>query len=187
MSGADGARKAASRFSNALRYRDAGDPGQVYFTPAYILDPVRVALGGTIGLDPCTTADNPVGAEQFYCPPQDGTRLPWTAATVFVNPPYGKARIPWVRRCVAAAMAGARVVLLMPAATDTQVAQQALREAGEVVFLRGRVKFGVLRPNRRQAAASHPSALFGWNTDLAPCAHLGVHLPLAKPVETRLF
>lgn len=38
---------------------------------------------------------------------------------------------------------------------------------------RGYFGVGVLRPNRRQQAASHPSALIGWNTDLAACAALG--------------
>jgi hypothetical protein len=47
------------------------------------------------------------------------------------------------------------------------------------VFVRGRLKFGTLRPNRRQQAASHPSALIGWNVDLTPCAGLGLHVPLA--------
>lgn len=42
-----------------------------------------------------------------------------------------------------------------------------------MVLIRGRVKFGVLRKNGRQEAASHPSALIGWNVDLTPCAHLG--------------
>lgn len=35
-------------------------------------------------------------------------------------------------------------------------------------------RFGVLRPNRRQVAASHPSVLIGWNTDLVACSALGV-------------
>jgi hypothetical protein len=35
------------------------------------------------------------------------------------------------------------------------------------------LKFGTLRPNRRQHAASHPSALLGWNVDLLACADLG--------------
>jgi hypothetical protein len=178
---------ARTRFSNALRNRPGDDPAQVYLTPGYILGPVREALGGVIGLDPCTTAANPAGAERFYCPPADGTRLPWDAATIFVNPPYGQARVPWVRRCISAALAGSAVVLLIPAATDTQVFQQALGDAGEIVFVRGRVKFGTLRPNRRQTAASHPSALIGWNTDLTPCARLGVRAPLARPADPRLF
>lgn len=166
---------AGHRFSNALRYRAPDDPAQTHLTPAYVLEPVRAALGG-IELDPCTLPDNPVGAERFYALPDDGLSLPWAAASVFVNPPYGKAREPWARRCIAAAAAGARVVLLMPAATDTRIFQAAFSTAEEVVFVRGRVKFGVLRPNRRQVAASHPSALIGWNVALAECAHLGLRV-----------
>jgi hypothetical protein len=79
-----------------------------------------------------------------------------------------------VRRCIQAGADGRQVVLLIPAAIDTRIFQEALAAATAVVFIRGRVKFGVLRPNRRQAAASHPSALIGWNVTLTPCAHLGL-------------
>lgn len=47
------------------------------------------------------------------------------------------------------------------------------------VFLKGRVKFGALRANRRQEAASHGSALFGFGVDLEPLVDLGA---IAKPV-----
>ena len=164
---------ATHRFNNALRYRDESDPAQVAITPAYILDPVREALGGTISLDPCTEPENPTGAERFYTPPQDGGALPWDADSVYCNPPYGRARERWVDRCIRAGLDGARVVLLMPAHTDTRCFQHAARMADDVLFVRGRVKFGVLRPNRRQAAASHPSALLAWNVRLDACAHLG--------------
>src|SRR5690606_11553835 len=97
-----------------------------------------------------------------------------------------KARERWVDRCIAAGSDGRRVILLMPAATDTRIFQRAMASATAVVFVKGRLKFGVLRPNRRQVAASHPSALIGWNTDLSPCAHLGSlvalrSLPAAAP------
>lgn len=118
-------------------------------------------------------------AVRFYCPPADGAAEPWDADSIFVNPPYSKARERWVRRCVEAAYAGSSVVLLVPAATDTRIFQFALSTASEVVFIRGRVKFGTLRPNRRQEAASHPSALLGWNVDLASCALLGVRIRVA--------
>jgi DNA N-6-adenine-methyltransferase (Dam) len=166
-------RSAATRFSNELRYRPGDHPSQCQLTPAYALDPVRETLGGVIGLDPCTTADNPVGALRYICPPADGAAEPWPARTIFVNPPYSKARERWVRRCAQAGADGSRVILLIPAATDTRIFQDALKTASAMVLIRGRLKFGVLRPNRRQAAASHPSALIGWNTGLAPCAHLG--------------
>lgn len=171
-------KSAATRFSNDLRYRPEDHESQCQLTPAYVLDPVRVSLGGEIGLDPCTTADNPARAGRFYCPPADGAAEPWDADSIFVNPPYSKARERWVRRCTEAGLAGSSVVLLMPAATDTRTFQDALETASAVVFIRGRVKFGVLRDNRRQAAASHPSALIGWNTDLEPCSLLGLRLPV---------
>lgn len=164
---------ASHRFNNDLRYRDATHPQQTQLTPEYVLGPVRQALGGLIELDPCTLADNPVGADRFYTADDDGLSQPWEATTIFVNPPYGKAREPWVERCIAAAANGSSVVLLMPSHTDTRIFQRAMKSAAGVVFIRGRVKFGTLRPNRRQEAASHPSALIGWNVDLAPCAPLG--------------
>ena len=169
-------RQAAHRMSNALRYRPEDHENQCQMTPGYVLEPVRKAFGGSIELDPCTSSDNPVGAERFYCPPLDGANLVWDAGTIFVNPPYSKARERWVRRCIQAGSAGSSVVLLIPAATDTRIFQQAVSTSSGVVFIKGRVKFGVLRPNRRQAAASHPSALIGWNTDLSPCAELGLLL-----------
>jgi hypothetical protein len=171
---------AAHRFSNDLRYRGETHPQQTQLTPEYVLDPVRQALGGSIDLDPCTLESNPVGADSYYYPPMDGCELPWGCGSVFVNPPYGKARERWVEKCIAAAADGARVVLLIPAATDTRIFQRALGTASAVVFVKGRLKFGVLRPNRRQVAASHPSALLGWNTTLTPCAHLGQRVVLRE-------
>lgn len=170
---------AGTRFSNALRYRPEDHPNQCQLTPSYVLGPVTESLGGIIDLDPCTLPDNPVGASRFYCPPDDGAVLPWDASTIFVNPPYSKARERWARKCAEAAAAGSRVVLLMPAATDTRIFQEAVSGADAIVFVRGRLKFGVLRENRRQAAASHPSAIIGWGTDLAPCSRLGFRIGLS--------
>lgn len=170
-------RSAAHRFSNDLRYREGSHEMQRQLTPPYVLGPVRLALGG-IGLDPCTEPDNPTGAERFYTVVDDGLVAPWSGPdwrpTVYVNPPYGKAREPWVERCVEAGERGQRVVLLIPSHTDTRTFQKALPSTSGVVFIKGRVKFGVLRANRRQEAASHPSALLGWNVDLTPCRALGL-------------
>jgi hypothetical protein len=142
-----------------------------------------VTVRSGIGLDPCTEPDNPLGAGRFYTIADDGLAKPWRGAdwlpSVFVNPPYGKAREPWVTRCAGAGLAGQRVVLLMPSHTDTRVFHLALSTAGAVVFIQGRIKFGALRPNRRQVAASHPSVLIGWNVDLEPCRTLGTVLSLS--------
>lgn len=168
-------RVAAHRFNNDLRYGEATHDRNTQLTPRYVLNPVRIDLGG-IGLDPCTEPSNPTGAIVFYWATVDGLTMPWSrpdwTPSVFVNPPYAKAREPWVERCIAHG-AHQRVVLLIPAATDTRIFQRAAETADALVFIRGRLKFGVLRPNRRQVAASHPSALIGWNVDLSACAKLG--------------
>lgn len=169
---------AASRFDNEKRRRPEHHARQAMLTPGYILEPVRRLLGG-IELDPCTEPDNPTRATGFYCLPQDGCVLPWDARTVFCNPPYGEVRDRWVDRCIAEAGRGVRIVLLMPAATDTRIFQKAFTSCTTCLFIQGRVKFGVLRENRRQEAASHGSALFGFGLDLEPLADLGV---IAKPI-----
>lgn len=182
MSGATRPSAAAFRFNNDLRYRAEDHENQTQLTPGYVLGPVRSALGG-IELDPCTLPDNPVGAERFYALPVDGAEQTWDAATIFCNPPYGKARERWVEKCIAAGQEGSRVILLIPAHTDTRVFQRAQPTTSHVVFIKGRVKFGVLRPNRRQVAASHPSALLCWNVeDATPLAVLGLVVPTAKDV-----
>jgi hypothetical protein len=164
---------AAHRFNNDLRYRGDEHPNQVQLTPPYALEPIRAALGGTIGLDPCTEPDNPTGAERFYALPVDGAEQPWDAASIFVNPPYSKAKERWVLRCIEAGEAGARVALLIPAHPDTRIFQKALRSADAVVFVKGRLKFGVKRDNGRQKASSHPSAILTWNCDVEALRPLG--------------
>ena len=177
--------RAATRFNNELRYRGGDHQMQRQLTPGYVLAPVVESLGGDIGLDPCTEPDNPTGAERFYTVEDDGLTLPWDAGSIFVNPPYSKAREPWVDRCIAAGAAGAMVALLIPAATDTRVFQRAIASASSLVLIKGRVKFGVLRSNRRQEAASHPSALIGWNVDLATCSGLGTVVDLSAAARLR--
>lgn len=163
---------AAHWFDNQKRRRPDHHARQAMLTPAYVLEPIRHLLGG-IGLDPCTEADNPTGAAAFYHLPQDGCALPWNAKTVFCNPPYGEARDRWVIRCIDEAT-NKKICLLIPAHTETRIFQLALRACVSVLFVNARLRFGVLRENRRQEAASHGSAVFGFGVDVAPLAGLGV-------------
>lgn len=163
---------AAYRFDNEKRRRPDSHARAAMLTPAYLLEPVRRLLGG-IGLDPCTDPDNPTRAEMFYHLPDDGCLLPWDAGTVYCNPPYGEARNRWVERCI---LEGQRrkVCLLIPSHTETKIFQTALTACVSVLFINARLRFGVLRENRRQEAASHGSALFGFGVDVSPLKSLGV-------------
>ncbi len=167
------------RFDNAKRRRAENHSRQRMLTPEYILSPVKELLGG-IGLDPCTEPDNPTHARKFYCPPQDGCELPWNVTSVFCNPPYGEARNRWVERCIEEGH-HRKVVLLIPSHTETKIFQRALLACSSVLFVRARLRFGVLRANRRQQeAASHGSALFGFGIDLSSLHELGVPMKRAR-------
>lgn len=165
---------ASHRFDNEKRRRPDHHARQAMLTPNYVLEPIRDLLGG-IGLDPCTEPDNPTRAEQFYCLPQDGCALPWDAASVFCNPPYGEARNRWVEKCIKVGM-HTPVVLLIPSHTETRIFQAAIRHAQTVLLCQARLRFGVLRENGRQEAASHGSAIFGFGVDLTPMRELGAVL-----------
>ena len=160
---------AAHRFDNAKKYRSDLHERQAMLTPSYVLEPIRSVLGG-IDLDPCTEPDNPTKAARFYCLPGDGCSLPWDADRIFVNPPYSAAKDRWVNRCLAEGATGRKIVLLIPAHTETRTFQTALAGCRTVLFVRARLRFGVLRDNGRQEAASHGSAIFGFNVDLSPLA-----------------
>ena len=159
--------EASHRFDNAKRRRGGNHDRQRMLTPAYVLEPIRGLLGG-IGLDPCTEPDNPTGAKKFYALPQDG--------------PYGEARNRWVARCIASGDERP-TVLLIPSHTETQTAQLALRECTSVLFVQARLRFAVVRANRRLEAASHGSMLLSFGVDLTPLADLGT--VFGSPVATR--
>ena len=173
--------EASHRFDNAKRRRGGNHDRQRMLTPAYVLEPIRCLLGG-IGLDPCTEPDNPTGAKKFYALPQDGLELSWESRSVFCNPPYGEARNRWVARCIASGDERP-TVLLIPSHTETQTAQLALRECTSVLFVQARLRFAVVRANRRHEAASHGSMLLSFGVDLTPLADLGT--VFGSPVATR--
>ncbi len=165
---------AEHRFDNAKRRRPEHHARQAMLTPAYVLEPARCALGGSIDLDPCTDPDNPTRALRYFTLPDDGAAMPWDARSIWCNPPYGEARVRWVRRCIESGK-WCPVLLLIPSSTETRIAQEALAACCGVLFIKARLRFGVLRENRRQEAASHGSMLLGYGAvDWGPLADLGV-------------
>lgn len=140
-------------------------------TPGVVLDAIRDGMGPIL-LDPCTTDENPVGAQFFISPGPanvvgklgtDGLREDWWAwdsgGLVFVNPPYGRELPAWVDKGRAEADYGCEILMLVPARTDTKWFQTAMFDA--VCFWRGRLKFkGAKNP------APFPSALLYWGEQM---------------------
>lgn len=106
-------------------------------TPQEFFD--RLNLVFHFDLDPCSTARN-AKCLRFFTRTEDGLSRDSTG-TVFMNPPYGHQIRHWVRKAYESSLAGATVVCLLPARTDTSWFHEfCLR--GRIEFIRGRLKFG---------------------------------------------
>lgn len=138
-------------------------------TPESFLELVRQV--GPIALDPCTVAENPTGAANWFSPEEgyDGLEACWRTAQfdrgtgisrpgiVYVNPPYGRELPRWMSKCTIEAILGAEILALVPARPDTRWFQSAARSATAVLFWSGRIKF-----RGAKAHAPFPSAVFYW-------------------------
>lgn len=90
--------------------------------------------------DVCATAEN-AKCGKFYTKEQDGMKQDWRGVC-WMNPPYGKEIGKWMEKAYTESRtAGATVVCLVPARTDTAWWHDYAMK-GNITFLRGRLKFG---------------------------------------------
>lgn len=106
-------------------------------TPKELFDKLNAEF--VFDLDVCATSEN-AKCSAFFCPDDDGLAQDWGERVCWMNPPYGKAISQWMLKAYQASQAGATVVCLVPARTDTNW-WHSFAAKGEVRFLRGRVRF----------------------------------------------
>ena len=97
---------------------------------------------GPFDLDPCATPHNTKCAN-FYTAAENGLNKSWQGHTVFVNPPYGRGIEDWIKKGYEEAQdPDTKVVMLIPARTDTKYWHNYVMKAEMVFFIKGRLKFG---------------------------------------------
>ena len=106
-------------------------------TPQWLFDQLAEEFGG-FDLDPCATDLN-AKCERYFALADDGLAQKWTGK-VYMNPPYGRGIDLWMKKAYEASLAGALVVCLVPARTDTAWWHDYAAH-GDVRFLRGRLHF----------------------------------------------
>jgi phage N-6-adenine-methyltransferase len=129
-------------------------------TPRALFAGLDAEFGFT--LDVCALPGNAKCA-RYYTPEDDGLAQPWHGVA-FCNPPYGRKLIHWIRKAAESARAGATVVCLFPARTDTSWFHDIIVPNAEVRFLRGRLYFGPGEDLR----APFPSAVAIFRPPLGP-------------------
>lgn len=101
-------------------------------------------------VDVCALPEN-AKCRNYYTPEMDGLRQKWEGVC-WCNPPYGRKIGDWIKKASESAEAGATVVMLLPARTDTKWFHEYVYGRTEIRFVRGRLKFG-----GSQNAAPFPS------------------------------
>ena len=107
-------------------------------TPQGVFDDLNQEFNFT--LDPCSTHENAKCAKH-YTNEDDGLNQDWSQDSVFMNPPYGRVISNWMQKAYESSQAGATVVCLVPARTDTRWFQDYALN-GKIHFVKGRLKFG---------------------------------------------
>jgi phage N-6-adenine-methyltransferase len=109
-------------------------------TPQWFFDELNREFA--FNLDVCALPEN-AKCPRYFTPEVDGLSREWTG-TCWCNPPYGREICRWMQKAYEASQAGATVVCLLPARTDTAWFHEYAMK-GEMRFVRGRLKFGDAR------------------------------------------
>ena len=123
---------------------------QDWESPQYLFDGLNAEFG--FDRDLCATPEN-AKCREFFTPDDDALVQRWEGVC-WMNPPYGRGIERWMKKAFESAQAGATVVCLIPARTDTKWWHDYVMKADEIRFLRGRLKFG-----NSKNSAPFPSAV----------------------------
>ena len=132
-------------------------------TPKDFFDKLNEEFNFT--LDPCCTKESAL-CKKYFTPEDDGLKKSWGGEVVFCNPPYGKEIKVWVKKCYEESLEGTKIVLLIPARTDTTYFHDYIYGKAEIRLIRGRLKFidlNSLVPKEKWTSAPFPSMLAIFN------------------------
>jgi len=119
-------------------------------TPQPFFDELDAEFGFTLDV---AAAHGNQKCERYFTRWEDGLKQDWGEEVCWCNPPYGRVIAKWVRKAWESAQAGAMVVMLVPARTDT-IWWHDYCVKGEIRFIRGRLTF-----SGAQEKAPFPSAV----------------------------
>lgn len=131
----------------ATDVRDRATTEQDVGTPLALIEAVQKRLG-KIELDLASTEELAV-VSSFISPAQESLSMPWHQighlkhrpnGWGWLNPPFGQSA-KWVAKCAEEAARGARLIVLLQAAVDSNYFAEHIYGRAEVWFLQGRLTF----------------------------------------------
>jgi hypothetical protein len=123
---------------------------EMWSTPQDFFDSWSAKVGG-FDLDVCASPEN-AKCPVFFDKQTDGLKQDWFGKC-WMNPPYGREINKWMHKAYTENKKGVTVVCLIPSRTDTRWWHDYAIH-GEIVFIKGRLKFG-----KSKNSAPFPSAV----------------------------
>lgn len=121
----------------ALEYHKTEERND-YATPRSLISRLEREFG-RFEIDACASLKNRV-CEKFFDKDQNGLQQDWQGSFVWVNPPYSQ-KLEWIEKATAEAKKGARVIMLLPAFTETVFFRELKNRSKWLLFLSGRLVF----------------------------------------------
>ena len=110
-------------------------------TPQHFFDKLNY-IYGPFTLDAAASEDN-YKVSKYYTIDDNALEQDWSNNRVFLNPPYGRGIKDWIRKAYNESQKdNTTVVMLIPARTDTVYWHDYVMKADQILFVRGRLKFG---------------------------------------------
>jgi len=138
---------------------DRESHSDAWYTPAWVLERVRVQWPDGIDLDPAWHPACLVKAKTTYTAQDDGLAHRWTGR-VWNNPPYSSPG-DWVVKARASAKKGAHVLQLVKFDPSTKWFQEVWRDASALAVFRRRLRF-VNGHGEDAGTANFPCCLIYW-------------------------
>ena len=120
-------------------------------TPQDLFDEIRAKYFNHIPFDPCPNFARLLEGTFTDSCEQDALTADhvWREEELFINPPFSDIE-PWVKK--ADSVQGRKIVLLLPARTDSKWFQEYGRNA-EIVFIKGRVNYVDINSTKKSSAS----------------------------------
>lgn len=123
---------------------------------------------GQFDLDVCASHKNRV-CERFFNKDQNGLEQDWQGSLVWANPPYSH-KNEFIDKAHQEAQKGTKIIMLMPAFTETAWFRDLKSKSEWLLFLNGRLVFN---ENEQKDTAKFSSVLAFFNIEKTELTDLG--------------
>lgn len=144
-----------------------GDDRDIWKTPQSLISRLEREFGA-FDLDVCANFQNKI-CDRFFDKATNGLEQDWSGNLIWCNPPYSQ-KLDWINKADLEAKTGAKIIMLLPAFTETNFFRELRAKSHWLMFLNGRLVFN---EHEQKETAKFSSVLAFFNIEKKEIADLG--------------